>query len=544
MQSFLVRYQLSNPAGDGAKLSDQVREIQAQKLETQRQLQEQRSLSISLQKQLGLADNEAIAASTLSENPRYQDLLGQLKKIESQIAIQSARFKEESPSLQSLRQQQKSLSLLLNQEARRILGQNLPSTAANPQVLNFQNSTRLQLIKQLVDTANQIQVLEVRNQELTLAQALLEQQVKEFPEIQRRYNQLQRRLEVATKTLNQLLIQRETLRLDIAQKQVPWEVVSEPSIPRDASGNPIPVTRDNTKNLAMQVIAGFVLGLGAAVLREKYRNVFYTTEDIQDALELPILGEISFEKSLNQFPNSSAVVGSIEETRANYSDASLFLEAFYSLYASIRFSAEPPVRSLVVSSAAPGDGKTTIALHLAQAAAVMGQRVLLVDASLRVPQLHARLGLPSQQGLSNLLSQNLNPNDIIQRSPLQDNLFVLTSGQLLPDSTRLLASNRMQHLMEQFQAVFDLVIYDTPHLLGIVDANFLADHTDGLLMVVGLSKTKLSEVMQVLNKLNSLRLPILGIVANHVEKSTKVAPLTITSTKSKIIGCVPVLQKK
>ena len=149
----------------------------------------------------------------------------------------------------------------------------------------------------------------------------------------------------------------------------------------------------------------------------------------------------------------------------------------------------------------------------------MGQRVLLVDANLRLPQLHTRLGLPNRQGLSNLLSQNLNHNDVIQQSPLQDNLFVLTSGQLLPDSTRLLASTRMQHLMMQFQAVFDLVIYDTPHLVGIADANFLADNTDGVLMVVALGQTKLSEAMQVLDGLNSLRLPILGVVANQVEKN-------------------------
>ena len=71
----------------------------------------------------------------------------------------------------------------------------------------------------------------------------------------------------------------------------------------------------------------------------------------------------------------------------------------------------------------------------------------------------------------------------------------------------------------QFQAVFDLVIYDTPHLVGIADANFLADNTDGVLMVVALGQTKLSEAMQVLDGLNSLRLPILGVVANQVEKN-------------------------
>jgi capsular exopolysaccharide synthesis family protein len=516
LQAFQERYNLSDPTSESAELANQTRQIEAQKLQTQRELREQKTLYINLQRQIGLPPNEMIAASTLSQNPNYQQLLGELKKIESQIAVESARFTSASPVVQTLREKQKNLSLLLNQEAQRIVG----STAKNPQVLPFQNSTRLALIKQLIDTANQVQVLEVRNQAIAQAEAYLKQQERQLPAIRRQYNDLQRRLEIATKTLNQLLVQRETLRVDAAQKEVPWQVVSEPEIQHDAAGNPIPAPRNTTKNLAMGVIAGLVLGLGAAVMRERYRNIFYTTEDIQEAIKLPLLGEIPFDASAKQLLNSVAVVGSIEGNGANHNEASVFLESFNFLYSGVCFLASVrPVHSLVVGSAAPGDGKTTIALHLAQAAAGMGQRVLLVDANLRRPQLHARLGLPNHQGLSNLLSQNLEPKDFIQRTPLEDNLFVLTSGPLLPGATRLLASPHMQHLMSEFQAAFDLVIYDTPHLFQLADANFLATHTDGILMVVGVGKTERSLVMQVLNGLNTARLPILGIVANHVEKN-------------------------
>ncbi len=299
--------------------------------------------------------------------------------------------------------------------------------------------------------------------------------------------------------------------MEIAQKEVPWEVVSAPRIQLSASTNIL-------KELALGVIAGFVLGVGAAVYKEKRRNVFYTNEDIEEGTQLSILGVAPFNESAAHFTNFSAVAGSIEGTKAQHSDTSLFLEAFNSLHASIRFLASnPPVHSLVVSSAAPGDGKTTVALHLAQVAALMGQRVLLVDANVRLPQLHTRLDLPNLQGLSNLLCQELEPNDLIQRSPL-DNLFVLTSGQLLPDSTRLLASTKMQHLMKQFHTAFDLVIYDTPHLLSFADASFLAAHTDGILMVVGLSKTKRSVLKQVVDRLNTWHLPILGVVANHIKE--------------------------
>lgn len=120
VQTLQQHYTLSDPATDGAAVSQQLREIQAQRLETQRQLQEQKTLYANLQKQLKLAPNEVIAASTLSEDPHYQELLTQLKKVESQIAVESAQFTEENPALQSLREKQKNLSLLLKQESERL----------------------------------------------------------------------------------------------------------------------------------------------------------------------------------------------------------------------------------------------------------------------------------------------------------------------------------------------------------------------------------------------------------------------------------------
>lgn len=511
VQGIQQRYNLSDPASDGAELSKQLRDIQAQRLNTQRELQEQKTLYVNLQKQLKLAPDEAITASTVSEDPNYQELLKQLKEVESQIAVESARFSEENPVIQGLREKQRNLSQLLNREARGIVGQSGSGSAGNPKVLAFQNSIRQGLIKQLVDTANQVQLLEVRSRTVAQAEASLNQQLKQFPAISRQYNDLQRRLDIATKTLNQLLVQRETLRVEAAQKEVPWEIVSAPKLPRDPAGNPVPVPGDSTKKLAMGIIAGLLLGLGIAILKERYRDVFFTSEDIEEGIELPLLGVTPFDRSMKLQSRGKA--------GRHHANGSAFLEAFNSLYTSIRFlAANPPISSLVVSSVAPGDGKSTVALHLAQAAAAMGQRVLLVDANLHQPELHVKLGLSNMQGLSDLLSQELNPDEFIQRSPKQDNLFVVTSGQLLPDSTKLLASTRMQNLIEQFQSSFDLVIYDTADLLEFADANFLAAYTDGILMVIGITKTKRSLVMQTINKLNAWHLPIIGTVANHTSK--------------------------
>ncbi len=513
LQSLQERYKLSNPATDNAELIKQYNAVTTQKQATETELREATALYNSLQGKLKLAPQDVITASSLSQDPAYQELQAQQRRIETSIATESARFNEQSPMMQTLREQQRNINTLLNQAGRQVAG----NTIENPQVRTYQNSLRQSLISQLISTENQMQVLGIREQALKQNEAVLNQKVREFPTVLRQYTDIQGQLEIATKTLNQLLIQRETLRVDNAQKQLPWHIVSQPGIPRDAYGNPIPLSNNKTKQLLMGVIVGLILGVGTAIFREKSRNIFFTSEDLQEGLDLPLLGVIPFEPNSKRISTPSALAESIEGVETGYGHTSLFIEAFTSLYASIRFLAfARPVSSLVVSSAVPGDGKTTVALNLAQTAAALGQRVLLVDANFRLPELHTKLELPQEQGLSDLLSKNINPKEIIQRSPVSDKLFVLTSGKPRPESIKMLACTQMKNLMAEFEAAFDLVIYDTPYL-GPTDANFLAANTDGILLVVAIGKTERSLVKQVLDRLNSLRLPVLGIVANHTK---------------------------
>jgi capsular exopolysaccharide synthesis family protein len=174
----------------------------------------------------------------------------------------------------------------------------------------------------------------------------------------------------------------------------------------------------------------------------------------------------------------------------------------------------------VIGSAVAGDGKSSVAIHLAQTAASIGQRVLLVDADLRRPQLHVRLGLPNQQGLTDVIATDLSLNDAIVRSPFEENLFVMTAGQPTSDSIKLLSSAKMQYLMEQFQAFFDLVIYDTPPLLGLADGSILAANTDGIVLVVGLEKTDRALLTKSLDGLKISGASVLGVVANGIKGYT------------------------
>ncbi len=524
LQRLQQQYKLSDPKSQGDALFAQVRKISEDQTTTQSLLQEQRALYTSLQRQLDLTPDEAIAASALSEEPNYKVLQAKIQELNNQIDVESGRFSDESPTIKSLKAKRDNLVASAAQEKDIILGQNPAGRTGNRQIGAFQNSVRVGLIQKMVEANNQIKLLEVRNQAIANSRVAAEGQARQFPSIARQYSDLQGQLDIATKTRDQLLTQRETLRVEAAQRQVPWELVSKPAIPKDPVDKLIPAP-SKSKNIQIGgLVVGLLLGVGVAVLIEKRRNIFYISQEIEEAIQLPLLGVIPLYKSSEQFSNSPSFVGAIEQTGGNNKSAALFREAFDSLYANIRFLfSDPAIRSLAVCSAAAGDGKSTVALHLAQTAAAMGQRVLLVDANLRQPQLHNKLNLPNQKGLSDLLAKKVAPNELLGRSLVGENFFVLTAGQPLPNSSKLLASTQMQYLMEEFQATFDLVIYDTSDLTDFMDANFLAAHTDGILLVVAVNKTSRSVVKQVMEQLNKFHLPTLGVVANHVKKNTRIS---------------------
>ncbi|WP_293128017.1 tyrosine-protein kinase domain-containing protein [Microcoleus sp. bin38.metabat.b11b12b14.051] len=545
LQVIQQQQKITDPKEQGAQLIVQVRTVETLELETQRLLQEQKTLYANLQKQLDFTPNEAIAASALSEEPQYKELLTKVKEVEGQIAVETARFKSANPIVEALERKRANLVALLNQQTQRILGQNLVGTEANSKVQNFQNSIRIGLIKQLVDTANQVQVLEARSQAIAQTKINLTRQAREFPSIARRYNELQQQLDIASRSRDQLLTQRETLRVQAAQSQVPWEIISEPRVPKDIkTGEPIPVASKNANKFFMAIVGGLVLGLLTAIIIEKLRNIFYCADDVKDAFDPPLLGVIPRDKNAKKFPPSIAnAYAYLEGQQGNKKIASEFIEAFDSLYTNIRFlSSHRTIKSVAVGSASAGEGKSTVALNLAHVAALAGQRVLLVDANLHSPSLHLLLDLPNVKGLSNLLENKSEPSDIIQRSRIEDELFVLTAGLPIPGTARRLASSGMQYLMDELHATFDLVIYDTPPLADSKDANFLAARTDGILMVVAVRQAKFSAVKKVFSQLENFGIPCLGTVANYPTKGKKyqASQPSIVAEKNDYLNLAPV----
>ena len=218
-----------------------------------------------------------------------------------------------------------------------------------------------------------------------------------------------------------------------------------------------------------------------------------------------------------ELPNN---IGGAQKQRSQsgygYYHSSSFEEAFRSLNTNIRLlGSDRSIHSLTITSSIPAEGKSTIALNLAKAGAAMGKRVLLVDADLRKPQIHKRFELDNEEGLSNLLATDISLKSLVQSVPNVENLTVLTAGDIPPDPTRLLSSERMRQLQSQLEAEndYELVIYDTPPM-SFADSRILGAITAGLILVTRIGRTDRNLLRNAIDDLKLSQVSILGITVN------------------------------
>ena len=506
---------LMDPEREGVEFSQLLTAIKRQRVEILGKLAEAQSRYQTLQRQLR-SDNAIVV---LSEFPSFQKLLDQYQELEAQLATKSARLVEGSPPIESLRRKQENLQTVLNQEAARILSR----------------------------SAAQVEIAQSQQQTIIQAESLLNQQFQQLPTVARQYAALQQELQVAAETRNRFLSKNEALGIDAAQREVPWELLSPPALTSNLKGEPVNLATKNRRLLLVfSTVLAIATAIGIAFLVELIQEVIYTPKEVKRLSKLPLLGAIPSLNTSNSFgldPISLVKFsGTAFDFKENLTEVGLrnffpsssqkalwqpdiiaFTEAFNVLFYNICFSrAEPLIQSLAISSPSHQEGKSTISIYLAKAAATAGKKVLLVDGDLRSPRLHTYMKLDNSKGLSDLIESELDMREAIQSSLWEDNmlslwednLFVLTAGRVLSNQIGLLSSHKLKSLMQQFTAEFDLVIYDTPPLLGFADLNWISSQVDGFVMAVNLGKTKQTALAQAIESLKTSHIPLLGIVAN------------------------------
>lgn len=296
-------------------------------------------------------------------------------------------------------------------------------------------------------------------------------------------------------------------------------VVDEPTIPKS------PISPRVGTNLLLGAVGGFLLGFILAVGRELLDRTIKTPEDVTEVLRTNFLGLLPLSKTgkargPGQRPRRGAKGGADEQQPelAVHSDPTSGLaEAARSVRTNLTFmSPDRTLSCLLVTSAGPSEGKTTVACCIASAMAQAGQRVLLVDCDLRRPRIHKVFNVPNDRGVTTAL---LHP-ETLEASLLDTNipnLKLLVAGPGVPNPAELLQSDRFTHLLSDLRTRFDRIVIDSPPVVPVTDAAILSTKTDATVLVVRAFKTTRDLGTQALRTLNDVGCQVAGVVLNAVD---------------------------
>jgi capsular exopolysaccharide synthesis family protein len=285
---------------------------------------------------------------------------------------------------------------------------------------------------------------------------------------------------------------------DKRASSVKVEVVAGPQL------NEVPVSPRPVRNLGLAALLGLMIGAAAAVLRELLDTTVKTSEALQALASAPVLAGVPFDADAKGGPLMVAAGG--HSARA---------EALRQLRTNLQYvDVDRPIKTLVVTSAVPGEGKSSTACSLAILFAEAGQRVLIIDADLRRPRVADYLGLEGGVGLTTVLAGKASVDDVLQRYGTA--LWVLPSGFLPPNPSELLGSRHMADLLDELREQFDMIIVDCPPLLPVTDAAVVAARADGALLLAKARKTTSAQVTNAVQALQSVDARLLGCVFNMV----------------------------
>lgn len=488
------------------KLRDQKKEIQATRI----QLQKLRANSQKLEQQLNSPLHNIFTVSSLVQT-KNQVLLNELKKTEIALETERLRYTEYSPVVQKLvEQHQMQMSLLkkelgLSGEESKLvkISQDL---VLSPVVMTAMN---LKLTEEMIQLKTKTSELVAKEQNLLAVENKLKTESSNYFHLLTEKNRLQQEINRSRKSLERFLESQHSIDAKVTQTGFNWKILDSPE-------RGISVGNDKLSFLLWGMITAPLLGILAAFCWELWSDTVYSSQELQKLTNLRLLGKIpklpvnkKQKKSTISFPEIATLFVDSPQHLPNFPCH----EAIDIAYQNIQvFNSPFPCKSLMVTCAGTGEGKSDLVVGFAVCAARMHQRVLIIDANWQNPTLHKTLDLSNEWGLSLLLVDEENPSfqDYIQ--PIHPSIDVLTAGLMPGDSLELLSSNRMKELLEYFEQIYDVVLIDTPQILKTIDARILATLSKGIIMVERMGQVtrgELAEAIAILNQHN-----LIGAIAH------------------------------
>lgn len=297
-----------------------------------------------------------------------------------------------------------------------------------------------------------------------------------------------------------------------------------------------PIPRGTVKNLLLGALLGLGLGVGLAFLREYMDNTIRTPEDITGILKLPVLGVIPFIKQKNGFQQ----VNAFRRTNGNgvqpvlNRDGDLIrsvrlisklrpkdpvVETYRGLRTNLQFSeVDRKLRSILITSSRPEEGKTVTAANLALAYAEVGLKTVIVDTDLRKPKLHTVFQVERTPGLLECLIGEKSIHEVMY-AVKNSQLKLIPAGKIPPNPTQVLSSQKMHSFIKTLEHENDIIIFDSPPLTAVTDPVLISKHVEGVVLVVRFEFTDMSVAQNSLDILTKARANVVGVVLNSTEFS-------------------------
>lgn len=381
-------------------------------------------------------------------------------------------------------------------------------TADHPNVLaiNEEIASLGQQVKTILDQT--VTSWDARMKKLDDVIEMYTKQIAKLPTAERDLAELMRSAEVTRQIYTFLLEKRAEANITKASEISNIRVIDRAVTPHEQIKPKVKL------NLLLGALAGLVLSLGLAFFLEIIDDSLKSIEEVERLVEQPIYGIIprisdSLKEEKEAQPYSPMLV-------THYSPQSPISEAFRTLRTNIHFT-DPTkrIRTLLITSAGPSEGKSTVVSNLSLTFANTGLKTLLIDCDLRKPNIHSIFEINRYPGLTTVLSGEKTWREALRDTTIE-NLFVMTAGPIPPNPTEMLGSRTMQNLLVELQREFDVICIDSPPVVAVTDAAILSSIVDGTLLVVELGRSRSSVVNRAIDLLKKVNAHLLGVVTNNI----------------------------
>ncbi len=503
-QSLDLRFQTSSEAGRwlGAQIDEQrkkAEQLDAQLEALKRQeglvnVEERRTLLEQRLKELGSALNER-KTERLQKEALWRQMAAAANPEELPEVMRSG-------VVQSLRIELASLERQQAQLLERYLDQHPEVTKVRNQVADTRSKLRGEAQRVIRSAENDYKAAAAQEASVSSALESAKQEALSLGQSAVSYDSRKQEVDAAKKVLDDLMSRSKETDVASELKSTNIRIVDPASVPES------PVRPRRLRDVALGMVLGLFLGLGAAFFLEYLDNTLKTPDDVRHHLGVPLLGVIPEQK----------VDPSSPHLLLSSSQQGPFAEGYRVVRTALGFSwPESEPRVVLVTSTSPGEGKTLTAVNVAVSLGSAGKRVLLIDADLRKPQTHVVVRAQRTPGLSDVLVGSAKPSEVIQQRLRDVPFCFMPAGTTVPSPPDLLTSRTMQGLVEGLRKVYDWIVIDTPPVGAVAEPLILAPLSDGILVVAGAEMAPRKAVALTLERIADTGARILGVVLNRAQ---------------------------